>query len=101
VSADNSHKYPAGYDWRSQFPDTQLVKKSVDVEVHLAYEDDGFWLIVDESSIAESLDPVDDADVLATLVTIERHEDTGSLLPVLQSRNVGVGDLERALRSKG
>lgn len=100
VSASDFQQHPAGYDWRARFPDTQLVKRTVDVEVHLAWENDAFWLIVDESSIAESLDPEDDADILDTLITIERHDDTGSLLPVLQSRGVGVGDLERALRAK-
>ena len=98
VSATEIEQHPAGYDWRPRFPEVQLVKRTVDVEVYLAYEDDNFWLIVDESAIAESLDPDEDEDVLATLVTIECHENTGSLLPVLQSRGVGVGDLERALR---
>lgn len=89
----------AGYDWRSEFPDTQLVKRTVDVEVHLAYEDDAFWVIVDESAIAESLDPndEDDAEVLKGLVRIQRHDDTGTVLPVLQSHGVSLGDLERAL----
>ena len=98
MSASESEQHPAGYDWRARFPDVQLVKRTVDVEVYLAYEDDSFWLIVDETPIAESLDPDEDADIYDTLVTIERHEDTRSLLPVLQSRGVGVGDLERALR---
>ncbi len=98
VSAIETEQHPAGYNWRRRFAEVQLVKRTVDVEVYLAYEDDSFWLIVDETAIAESLDPEDDADVLQTLVTIERHENTGSLLPVLQSRGVGVGDLERALR---
>ena len=89
----------AGYDWRSEFPETQLVKRTVDVEVHLAYEDDAFWVIVDESAIAESLDPSDedDAEVLGGLVRIQRHDDTSSVLPVLQSHGVSLGDLERAL----
>jgi len=99
VSATETEQHPAGYDWRERFPDVQLVKRTVDVEVYLAYENDSFWLIVDESSIAESLDPDEDEDILESLVTIERHEDTRSLLPVLQSRGVGVGDLERALRA--
>lgn len=98
MSASESEQHPAGYDWRARFPDVQLVKHSVAVEVYLAYEDDGFWLIVDESMIAESIDPEEDGDVLDALVTIERHDDTRSLLPVLQSRGVGVADLERALR---
>ncbi|MBJ7471615.1 MAG: hypothetical protein JHD16_09955 [Solirubrobacteraceae bacterium] len=99
VSASENEQHPAGYDWRTRFPEVQLVKRTVDVEVYLAYEGDAFWLIVDETSIAESLHPEDDADILSALVTIERHEDTRSLLPVLQSRGVGVGDLERALRA--
>lgn len=90
-------QHPAGYDWRPQFPDVQLVKKTVDVEVYVAYEDDTFWVIIDETAIAESLDPEEDEDVLDTLVTIERHEGTATVLRVLQSHGVSHGDLERAL----
>ncbi|MDO9355568.1 MAG: hypothetical protein Q7T55_17835 [Solirubrobacteraceae bacterium] len=99
MSADEVQQYRAGFDWHRDFPETQLVKRTVDVEVHLAYEDEAFWVIVDESSIAESLDPndEDDAEVLAALVRIQRHEDTSTVLPVLQSHGVSLGDLERAL----
>ncbi|MDQ8046048.1 MAG: hypothetical protein AAGC46_16675 [Solirubrobacteraceae bacterium] len=102
MSADDIQIYPASFDWRRDFPETQLVKKTVDVEVHLAYEDDAYWVIVDESSIAESLDPSDedDAEVLKTLVRIQRHEDTSTVLPVLQAQGVSLGDLERALAWK-
>lgn len=103
MSADDIQIYPASFDWRRDFPETQLVKRTVDVEVHLAYEDDAYWVIIDESSIAESLDPgdEDDADVLKTLVRIQRHDDTSTVLPVLQSHGVSLGDLERALAYKG
>lgn len=98
MSATESEQHPVGYDWRARFPEVQLVKRSVDVEVYLAYQDDGYWVIVDESMIADSLDPEEDADVLDELIAIQRHEDTRSLLTVLQTVGVGVGDLERALR---
>jgi hypothetical protein len=99
VSADDVQNYPAGFDWHRDFPETQLVKRTVDVEVHLAYEDEAFWVIVDESEIAESLDPFEDedAEILKSLVRIQRHDDTGTVLPVLQSYGVSLGDLERAL----
>ncbi len=99
MSADEVQNYRAGFDWHRDFPETQLVKKTVDVEVHLAHEDEAFWVIVDESAIAESLNPDDeeDAAVLKSLVRIQRHDDTSSVLPVLQSYGVSLGDLERAL----
>ena len=99
VSADDVQSYRAGFDWHRDFPETQLVKRTVDVEVHLAYEDEAFWVIVDESAIAESLDPNEDedAEVLKSLVRIQRHDDTTTVLPVLQSYGVSLGDLERAL----
>ena len=98
MSDTERSQHPAGYAWREQFPEVQLVKSTVDVEVYLAYEDDAFWVIVDESAIAESLDPDEDEDELERLVTIERHEGTRGVLGVLQSHGVGQGDLERALR---
>lgn len=101
MSADEIEQHPAGYDWRARFPDVQLVKRTVDVEVHVAYEDDAFWVIIDESAIAESLDPDEDEDVLETLVTIERHEGTSTVLTVLQAHGVSHGDLERALMQRG
>lgn len=100
MSQPETDYYRAGFDWRRDFPDTNLVKSSPDAEVHLAYEDDAYWVIVDESALAAALDPVEDAAQLARLVAIQRHEDTRTLVPALQEYGVSVGDLQKVLRLK-
>ena len=98
--SDDFQYYRAGYDWSGDFPETHLVKAGVDGDIFLAYEDDAFWVIIDESKLEPTLDPVDDYDEIQSLVAIGRYEDTRSLVAALQDRGVAFGDLERVLRLK-
>ena len=68
--------------------------------MHLAYEDEAFWVIVDESEISRSRSIPTRTRTRRSckrLVRIQRHDDTGTVLPVLDSYGVSLGDLERAL----
>lgn len=93
--------YPAGFGWRRDFPETNLVRRSAGGELHLAYEDEAYWLIADDSARAEGLDPEHDADTIARLVAIQRHEETRTLVPALQAHGVSLEDLQRVLRKLG
>jgi hypothetical protein len=98
--SDDFQYYRAGYDWSGDFPETQLVRSGVDGDILLAYEDEAYWVIIDESKLEPTLDPVDDYDEIQSLVAIGRYEDTRALVAALQDRGVAFSDLERVLRMK-
>lgn len=98
MSAPDTDYFPAGFDWRRDFPETNLVRRGPSGELHLAYEDDAYWLIADDSARAGGLDPEEDAATIARLVAIQRHEETNTLVPALQQHGISLEDLQRVLR---
>lgn len=78
MAADDNPKverHPQGYPWRERFPHARQV---VGFEGGAVYEAEGegaYWLIKDEGTMADFLDPDEDADLLASLVALERYAD--------------------------
>jgi hypothetical protein len=63
------------YPWRERFPDARQVAGFEGGAVHEAQGEGAYWLIKDEGTMAAFLDPEEDAGLLASLVSLERHTD--------------------------
>jgi hypothetical protein len=65
-------QHPAGYPWKARFPGAELLAGLEGGAVFTAEAEASWWLISDESTMADFLHPDDDADLLARLVTLRR-----------------------------
>ena len=68
-------RHPFGYPWRDRFPNALRVAGFEGGAVYRAEGEGAYWLIKDEGTMADFLDPDEDADILASLVSLERYED--------------------------
>lgn len=66
-------RHPFRYAWRERFPDVRPVAGFEGGAVYAAEGEGASWLIKDEGTMADFLDPDEDADLLAALVTLERY----------------------------
>jgi hypothetical protein len=74
--ADEQH--PFDYDWQTRFPEHERVLGGEGWTVSSARAEDAWWLIFDDGTLAEFMDPVEDGERTATLVRLERFEDPGA-----------------------
>lgn len=67
---------PAGYRWKERFPHAHRVAGFEGGAVYEAEGEGAFWLISDEGTLADLLNPEEDAGLIARLVKLERfaHE---------------------------
>ena len=70
-----TERHPAGYRWRTRFPDATAVVIVEGGASFAARDDDGYWLITDNGTMA---DFIHDEEVLAAMVVIERFDDAAS-----------------------
>ena len=70
-----TEEHPFGYDWPARFPEHVQVQVGEGWAVFSAQGEGAWWLIFDEGTLADFLDPVDDSEVLASLVRLERFDD--------------------------
>lgn len=89
VSSHRVEHHPAGDPWRERFPDARTIALFEGGEVHASDAEGGFWLIKDEGTLADLLDPEEDADLLARLVSLERY-------PTAQARDQAAATLSGA-----
>jgi hypothetical protein len=78
VTADSDRtieRHPFSYPWRERFPDARQVAGFEGGAVYEASGEGAYWLIKDEGTMADFLDPDDDAGLLASLVSLERYTD--------------------------
>lgn len=61
------------YAWRKRFPQARAVAGFEGRSVYAAESEGGFWLIKHQGTMADFLDPEQDADMLATLISLERY----------------------------
>jgi hypothetical protein len=71
-------RHPFRYPWRERFPEARQVAGCKGGAVYEAEGENAYWLIKDEGTMADFLDPDEDADLLASLVSLERYRDRGS-----------------------
>jgi hypothetical protein len=83
--SDAPERHPYGYPWRKRFPDAHVVVRFEGGAVYAAVDSDGFWLIRDEGTLADLLDPVEDADVLARLVSVQHLDDKADWLSAIDA----------------
>lgn len=67
-------RHPSGYPWSSRFPDHEVVFRAEGGAVYSARGEEAYWLITDEGTLADLLDP-DDADLLTSLIKLEKFDD--------------------------
>ena len=68
-------RHPFRYPWRDRFPNARRVAGFEGGAIYEAEGEGAYWLIKDEGTMADFLDPDEDADLLASLVSLERYED--------------------------
>ena len=68
-------RHPFRYPWRDRFPNARRVAGFEGGAMYEAEGEGAYWLIKDEGTMADFLDPDEDADLLASLVSLERYED--------------------------
>ena len=68
-------RHAAGYPWRKRFPHARRVTALEGGAVYAAEGEGAYWLIKDEGTMADFLDPDEDADLLASLVALARYDD--------------------------
>ena len=73
--------HPAGYRWSQRFPDHEEVLLVEGGAVYAARDEDTFWVIMDEGTLA---DFGDDAGDLDTLITLERFDDEAAWFARIQ-----------------
>lgn len=71
-------RHPSGYRWHERFPNATRVAGFEGGAVFAADAGGVFWLIKDEGTMAGLFDPVEDADLLARLIALERFPDRQS-----------------------
>jgi hypothetical protein len=71
----SAERHPFGYPWRKRFPDARQVAGFEGGAVYEAEAEGAYWLIKDEGTMADFLDPDTDADLLASLVALKRYTD--------------------------
>lgn len=72
------------YPWRKRFPNARRVARLEGGAVYEAEGEGAYWLIKDEGTMADFLDPDEDADLLASLISLERYEDRDALAAAIQ-----------------
>jgi hypothetical protein len=75
VHGRHVEQHPFNYNWIRRFPDYELVVGGEGTSVFSARGEGAWWLIYDEGTLGEFLDPVADAALRATLVRLERFDD--------------------------
>ncbi len=78
MTEPTAEHHPFGYRWHERFPNATRVAGFEGGAVFAADAEGAFWLIKDEGTMADFLDSVEDADLLARLVTLERFTDRQS-----------------------
>lgn len=68
-------RHPFRDPWPDRFPGARRVAGFEGGAVYEAEGEAAFWLIKDEGTMADFLDPDEDADLLASLVSLERYDD--------------------------
>lgn len=68
-------RHPSHYQWHRRFPDARQVAGFEGGAVYEAENEGAYWLIKDEGTLADFLDPDEDADLLASLVSLDRYAD--------------------------
>jgi len=68
-------RHPLRYPWHQRFPDARQVAGFEGGAVYEAEGEGAYWLIKDEGTMADFLDPEEDAGLLASLVSLERYAD--------------------------
>ncbi|MDP9377234.1 MAG: hypothetical protein M3P40_06630 [Actinomycetota bacterium] len=66
-------RHPHEYPWRERFPHARQVVGFEGGAVFEAEGEGAYWLIKDEGTMVDFLDPDEDADLLARLVALERY----------------------------
>jgi hypothetical protein len=82
---DALERHPYDYPWRKRFPDAYVVVGFEGGAVYAAVDSDGYWLIRDEGTLADLLDPVEDADVLARLVSVQHFDHKAAWLSSIEA----------------
>ena len=78
MTEPETESHPFNYPWRQRFPDAVRVAGAEGGAVYAAEAEDGWWVITDEGTMADFLDPDEDADLLASMVKLTRFEDDAS-----------------------
>jgi hypothetical protein len=65
--ANHLERHPLDYDWKLRFPNHDRVHTAEGGAVYTPRGEGAWWLITDEGSLADLLDPVEDAEELATV----------------------------------
>lgn len=74
MSARGIQAYPFNYDWRKRFPRAERVLGAEGGGVYAAEGEGAWWLMTDEGTMADFLDPDEDADLLASMVKLRRFD---------------------------
>jgi|tagenome__1003787_1003787.scaffolds.fasta_scaffold20960996_3 hypothetical protein len=80
MSEPTVEPHPFDYDWRKRFPDAERLLGAEGGAVYAAEGEGTFWLISDEGTMADFLDPDEDADLLASMVKLRRFGDRAAWL---------------------
>ena len=75
MAAETVEWHPFGYGWSRRLPDHELIAGGEGGAVYSARGEGALWVITDEGTLADFLDPVDDAALLAMLIKLERFGD--------------------------
>lgn len=103
-------RHPVGYDWRARLPGNHRLVAFGEGSATYAADvsdktsltsnadgDDAYWIVVDEGSLADLLDPVRDADVINTLVQLHRFDDPASWEAAIAQRQAQLTPQQRRL----
>lgn len=100
MAPDSAHveRRPWNYDWRTRLPDNQRLIAIGEGSATYAAEGEGaWWIVVDEGTLADFLDPVRDADVINTLVRLQRFDDRQSWDAAIAQRQARLTPQQRRL----
>jgi hypothetical protein len=64
--------HPYGYRWRQRFPTAEILADFEGGAVYAAQGEGAFWVIKDEGTMVDFLDPQEDASLLESLVKLQR-----------------------------
>jgi hypothetical protein len=77
-------RHPACYPWHERFPSARQVAGFEGGAVYEAEGEGAWWLIKDEGAMADFLDPDRDAELLSSLVSLERYADRDALAAAVE-----------------
>lgn len=95
VEPTHVERHPAGYAWKQRLPDHRLIAIGEGSGTYAAEGEGAWWIVVDEGTFVDFLDPVRDAGVINTLVQLRRFDDRQSWKSAIEHRQAQLTPFQR------